>query len=440
MKLLPALVFSFAATASAAPAFAWNEHAVYTPAAGSQSGVIAIALTEWMTAFYIVFEVQDTTTATHTLYLQRWNGSTFWAAPVVLDSHVGQWVYNPSIIARTGHVTVSAHVRNGVCATIVTGLREYDYDTATGVVDKTRTIDSAAACEEVGHSHIVYSPDDTTYHVCWTRKTGPLATGDEVLCATRTTTAAAWSAAVNLNGAGGAPNDQDHATVAVKSGTNNTRRVAFHDQTANVVTDDNEARLLMDKPGGTTVEYRVPSAAPLPQLGWQDRPFVALSLDNKVHVAWEGGLNGAETIKYERCLHDTPTGCSTAADWEFNNVAVSDPTATYARYPHLRITALRTWLSFEQLIGARREVMVAHRCLSAAYNAAWTLDDPWTGTDDEYTEEYGTPHIAARTVITLDPQTLLVIATVWVGTVSLRENTTTGYYDAMLYEMIEPPC
>ena len=91
MKLLPALVFSFAATASAAPAFAWNEHAVYTPAAGSQSGVIAIALTEWMTAFYIVFEVQDTTTATHTLYLQRWNGSTFWAAPVVLDSHVGQW-------------------------------------------------------------------------------------------------------------------------------------------------------------------------------------------------------------------------------------------------------------------------------------------------------------------------------------------------------------
>ena len=43
-------------------------------------------------------------------------------------------------------------------------------------------------------------------------------------------------------------------------------------------------------------------------------------------------------------------------------------------------------------------------------------------------------------MITLDPQTLLVIATVWVGTVSLRENTTTGYYDAMLYEMIEPPC
>ena len=91
-------------------------------------------------------------------------------------------------------------------AGIVTGLREYDYDVNTQLVDSTRTIDGAAACQEVGHSHIVYSPDDATYHVCWTRKTGPAGTGDEVLCATRATAAAAWSAEVNLNGAGGAAN------------------------------------------------------------------------------------------------------------------------------------------------------------------------------------------------------------------------------------------
>jgi hypothetical protein len=214
----------------------------------------------------------------------------------------------------------------------------------------------------------------------------------------------------------------------------------FHDQTANTGSDDNEARLFMDQPSGATIEYRVPNGAPLPQPGWQDRPFVALSSDNKIHVAWEGGVMNGEVIKYERCVNDTPLGCDNVAEWEFNNVGISDPAATRARYPHLAITSRRTWISFEQLIAGRREVMVAHRCLSAAFNAAWTLDDPYKGLNDEYTEEYGTRHIAARTGIQLNPPPAPPTPIVVVGTVSLRFNTATGYYDGMLYEMTEQGC
>lgn len=436
---LTSLAAVLAVLVTAAPAQAWTEHVVYSPTAGSASGVISIALADLSNAFYVVFEVQDTTSATHSLYLQKWSGGVFWAAPVLLDSHVGQWIYNPSITARPGHVTVSAHQRNGACAGIVEGLREYDYDTATGLVDSSRSIDAAAACQTVGHSHIVFSPGDSLYHVCWTRKTGTGAggTGDEVMCSSRAAGSIAWAAATNLNGVAGLANDQDHATVAVKQATNNTRRTAFHDATTAANNDAHEAQVFMDKPGGTTVGYRVPDGTASPQPGWQDRPFIALSSDDKLHVAWEDGPNGSEVVKYVRCVNSTPDGCDSDPEWEFNNVGISDPAATRARYPHLSISALRTWISYEQVIAGRNEIRVLHRCLSAPNGQAWTLTDPWSGTDDEYTEEYGTPHMDTRSIIILGLNPTVVVTA---GTVSLRLNATTGYYDGVLYEMTEPAC
>ena len=121
----------------------------------------------------------------------------------------------------------------------------------------------------------------------------------------------------------------------------------------------------------------------------------------------------------------------------FARMHAFDPTATRARYPHLSISALRTWISYEQEIAGRNEVRVLHRCLSAPYTQAWTLTDPWAGTDNEYTEEYGTPHMDTRSALLVGlPPTVVVTA----GTVSLRYNAVTGYYDGVLYEMPEPAC
>lgn len=426
----------------------WAEHVIYSP--GTDEDVKSVALAPLSAPntsfavgpvpiavedFYVVFEVEDTGAQTHKLYLQKWNGTAFWADPVELDSSpIDTLLYNPSITTRAGHVTISAHYDASGCI----GLREYDYVTATGTIDDTREIDNGneipgpgGNCEDAGHSHIVWSAAGSTYHVCWTRKQGP-AGGDEVYCSKRVETAIGWDAPGNICGFCSLENNQDHSTIAINS--SGDRRVGYHDQTTNVGIDANEAMLAMYEPAGSKVTYRLPQGVPSPQPGWQDRPFIALDGDGKMHAAWEAGPNGSEVIKYARCLNSTPSGCDAAAEWEYNNVGISEA-GMRASFPHLMIANRRTWISYEQVSNGTRDVVVLDRCLGVPYTDAWTISDP--GDDrDEYTEEYGTPHIAARAT------GLSRIFASQVGTVTLREirNTIPARYEGILYTRSNPSC
>jgi hypothetical protein len=430
----------------------WAEHVIYSPRTGENVVSVALApLSAPNTSFapvvvnpdpvllgvqdfYVVFEVED---PSHKLYLQKWNGTAFWAHSVELDSGPIGILYNPSITTRAGHVTISAHYDASGCI----GLREYDYDTATGTIDDTREIDNgneipdpAGNCEDVGHSHIVWSAADSTYHVCWTRKEGGGA-GDEVYCSKRVETANSWDAPGNIcGGPCSIPNNQDHSTIAINS--LGSRRLAYHDQTTNVGINDNEAMLALYKPLGSKVTYRLPPGT-APQPGWQDRPFIALDGDGKIHGAWEAGPNGSEVIQYARCVNSTPNGCDAAAEWEFNNVAISEAGAVRARFPHLMIANRRTWISYEQVSNGTNDVVVLYRCLGVPNGDAWTISDPYPADDrDEYTEEYGTPHIAARAT------GVSGIFASQVGTVTLRRipKTIPVRYQGILYTRSDPPC
>jgi hypothetical protein len=424
-----------------ADASAWTEHLIYAPALGTNENVVSVALAPSSDfapivgeAFYVVFEVEDPITQTHKLYLQKWTGSTFWVTPVALDSTAVPLLYNPSITIGPGTVTIAAHYDNAGCV----GLKEYSYNIATGFVDATRVIDDGnqipgANCEDIGHSHIVWSPADSTYHVCWTRKEGA-GTGDEVYCSKRIDTALVWDAPENICGFCNLLNNQDHATIAINASGN--RRVAYHDDIGGGGNNPHEATLAMYKPLGNKVTYHVPNGAAAPQPGWQDRPFIALDSTGKMHVAWEDGPTGNEVIKYVRCLYSTPGGCNANAEWEFNNVAISQAAAVRARYPHLMITFERTWISYEQELGnGTNDVVVLHRCLNVPNNQAWTISDPYPADNrNEFTEEYGTPHIASRStgVAALYPTE--------VGTVTLRQDPFTGLYEGILYTRSEPSC
>jgi hypothetical protein len=435
------LVLLLAAVGLAAEASAqnpWIEHVI--PAVGVNDNVLAVAVTRsseysWLSghSFYVAYEVDDTVAQTHVLYLQKWDGSAFWAAPVELFSSPVPILNNPSIAASPGHVTVVGHEQIAGCQ----ALKEFDYDVATGTVSATRVIDdgdevAGGGCEEVGHSHIVWSPGDSTYHVCWTRKEGGVA-GDEVYCAKRAATAAAWGAPESVATNGGT---QDHVTLALTSAAK--RRVAFHDDSSGFGTDADDARVRMYRSASwfDYDTYRVPDGTAVPQPGRQERPFVALDGGDKMHVAWEDGLSGSQVIKYVRCVNLGADGCDEDAEWEFNNVAISEAGVLSAHYPHLAVSAARTWISYQQALpSGLNDVAVLHRCLSAPNSRAWTLSDPYPAEDrDEFTEEYGTPHIATRSRGTAS------LLPVEVGTVTMREVLGTGRYEAVLYTRTEPVC
>ncbi|ETX02822.1 MAG: hypothetical protein ETSY1_02230 [Candidatus Entotheonella factor] len=422
----------------------WSEHVIYSPVAATDN-VVTVSLTALpqdtalqREPFYVAYEVDNG--STRSLYIKAWTGSPPFTPAVLIDSGL-DGIYNPSITARLGHVTIAAHYQVPTCASGVLGLKEYDYDVKTGVIDSLRVIDAGAGCISVGHSHIVWSPGDSTYHVCWTRKVGGI-TGDEVLCARRAATDSAWGYYVNISN--NAANDQDHATIAIKPSGNYTRRIAYHDATTNSSDDTHEAILAMFKPSDARVDYLVPNGSASPQSGWQDRPFIVVDADRKMHVVWEDGPLNDEVIKYVRCVNGTPGGCDQGQEWEFNNVAISEPGIDWARSPHMAIRYDRAWISYEQRLlnaAVNKEVMVLHRCKTAALNQAWARSDPYPADDrNEFTEEYGTPHIAVRAGVTSNgPHE--------VGTVALREipGTTqlgTGFsqYEAILYTALEPSC
>jgi hypothetical protein len=421
-------------------AHAWTEYVIYSPALGSGENVVSVALapsTDFSPllgdAYYLAFEVSNG--ATQSLYLQKWYASSFLASPILLNGALNG-LHNPSVTTRPGHVTISAHYPITSCAGVVLGLKEYDYDVVTGTIDASRVIDAGGGtCSSAGHSHIIWSPLESLYHVCWTRKEGGV-TGDEVYCATRAPGAAAWSPAESISL--GATNAQDHATVAINAAGANGRRVAYHDATTGMGNDANEAVLAMFKPAGDRTDFLLPNGTPTPQSGWQDRPFIAVDSTGKMHAAWEDGPNNNEVIKYARCINTTPKGCDTDAEWEFNNVAISEPGINWAHTPHLITTFARTWISYEQaLIGGAvaKDVVVLHRCLSAPFTQAWTLTDPYPADDrNEFTEEYGTPHIASRKLGQLSSTPIEI------GTVTLRQNPVTTLYEGILYTLPEPPC
>lgn len=257
-----------------------------------------------------------------------------------------------------------------------------------------------------------------------------------MFCSQRTAGTAAWDVpADNISAA--AARNQDHATIAINS--NGNGRVAYHDVTG-ATNNDNEAKLIMFKPAGSSITYLLPDGAPSPQPGWQDRPFIALDGAGKMHAAWEDGPTGSEGIKYVRCLYSTPGGCDDDLEWEFNNVTISEAGVVWARTPHLTITSARTWISYEQeLAVGTKEVKVLDRCLSAPFTGAWTLSHPQSDINmgaltNEFTEELGTPHIASRS------RGWAALYPVEVGTVTLRQNATTGLYEGILYTKTEPPC
>lgn len=259
------------------------------------------------------------------------------------------------------------------------GLKEHEYEIDTHLITQ-RTIGYDNVCTSIGHSHIVWSPVDSRYHACWTRKEGGAA-GDEVYCSSRAPTEPVWSAPEAISN--GAPNDQDHATLAIKPFGQSTRRVAYHDATSSFGNDAHEAVVAMYRPGGSRADYRVPDGTASPQPGWQDRPFVAVDGDGKMHVVWEDGPFGNEVVKYVRCVHSTPSGCDEDREWEFNNVAISEPGIDWAQSPHMAIRFDRIWISYEQrLIGGavNRDVVVRHRCTDAPFTRAWTLSDPYPPT------------------------------------------------------------
>jgi hypothetical protein len=268
--------------------------------------------------------------------------------------------------------------------------------------------------------------------VCWTRKEGG-ASGDEVYCSKRAAAAAAWDApeAVVTDG-----RTQDHVTLALTSAAK--RRVAFHDDATGSGSDDDDARVRMYRSAAwfDYDTYRVPDGTAVPQPGRQEHPFVALDGGNKMHVAWEDGLVGSQVIKYVRCVNVSADGCDEDLEWEFNNVAISESGVLSAHFPHLAVSGARTWISYQQaLAGGLNDVAVLHRCLSAPNSRAWTLSDPYPADDlDEFTEEYGTPHIATRT------RGAASLLPVEVGTVTLREVAGTGRYEAVLYTRSEPVC
>jgi hypothetical protein len=439
-RLAHALTLS-AILAVATPAAAWDEQMIYDTAAfANTTSVVSVAVASAMDGVYVTYEVADATAGTHTLYLNRWNGTAWWAAPVVLHSHVGTglWIYNPTIAVRTGHVTVVAHNRNACAGGDVTGLAEYDYDTVTGLVDATRVIDSG--CEEVGHAQLQWAAATSTYHVCWTRKT--VALSDEVLCSTRPAVGG-WAAATNLNGAGLAL-AQDHASLAVRN-TNGSPRYAFHSRVAGGGPDADEAAMQFHGPGGTVTTQTAPSTGALPRARDQQRPFVAVSPDDRIHVAWED-RTGTDSIWYQRCQNATPLGCDADAEWELDPSAISGAGLGYARFPHLHITPNRTWVSFEQEVGGRTEVVAAHRCLTAAPADPWTVEDPNpAGLLDESTEEYGTPHLSSRLVpigFVFQPGIPPIVQIVYGRELALvaRRANAVGGLDAVLYTSLEADC
>jgi hypothetical protein len=415
----------------------WTEHVV--PAVGPDDDVLSVAITQsaeydalFGHDFYITYEVRDAVALTHVLYLQKWNGS-FWAAPVALGDSLVPILSNPSIAASPGHVTVVGHeeMANGCLA-----LKEYDYEIDTGTVDATRILDDgdtdpAIGCEDTGHSHIVWSPSDSTYHACWTRKEGGAA-GDGVFCSKRGVSPLVWDAPT---GVAASDRAQDHVTLAVNSLGN--RRVAYHDDTA-LGNSAQEVKLRMFR-SGAWYDYNtfaLPQGA-APQPGMQQRPFVALESSGKMHVTWEDGPVLNRVVKYARCLNGTPNGCDTGAEWEFNNVAISEAAALHAHFPHLVISSARTWISYQQaLANGVNDVAVLHRCVNAAFNGAWTISDPYPPDDlDEYTEEYGTPHIATRLL-----GNIFIVPPTQIGTVTLRQVPSTARYEAVLYTRSEPVC
>lgn len=415
----------------------WTEYAV--PAVGPDDDVLSVAIIQsadydplYGHDFYVTYEVQDTVAQTHVLYLQKWNGS-FWAAPVALGASLVPILSNPSIAASPGHVTVVGHEEQ---ADGCLALKEYDYDIATGDVNATRILDDGETfadmdCEDTGHSHIVWSPSDSTYHACWTRKEGGSA-GDGVFCSKRAVSALAWDAPT---GVAASVRAQDHVTLAINSLGN--RRVAYHDITG-VGNDFHEVKLRMFRSSGP-FDYNtfVLPQGGAPQLGTQQRPFVALESSGKMHAAWEDGPLFNRVVKYARCLNSTPNGCDTGAEWEFNNVAISQAGVLHAHFPHLAISSDRTWISYQQaLVSGVNDVAVLHRCVSAPFNGAWTISDPYPADDlDEYTEEYGTPHIATRLVGSLS-----IVPATEIGTVTLRQVPSTARYEALLYVRSEPVC
>jgi hypothetical protein len=214
------------------------------------------------------------------------------------------------------------------------------------------------------------------------------------------------------------------------------RRIAYHDATTGIGDDAHDARLTMFRSGASWDynTYRVPDGTAVPQPGKQERPFLALDGADKMHVAWEDGPTGSQVIKYARCLNSTPNGCNADLEWEFNNVAISQA-AVSAHFPHLAFGYARSWISYQQeLATGLNEVVVLHRCLSAPNSSAWTASDPYPADDrDEFTEEYGTPHIATRSLGLIDTP-------LEVGTVTLREILGTGRYAGVLYTRSEPIC
>jgi hypothetical protein len=439
---LAALIVATLAAANAYATNPWAEHPI--PLLGPDDDVLSVAITtgfeyDQLTGhpFYVTYEVQDAVAQTHVLYLQRWDGS-FWASPVELGENLVPVLSNPSIAASPGHVTVVAHEKVGLNG--CTSLKEFDYDVATGDVNATRILDDGdetpgGTCEDTGHAHIVWSSVDSTYHTCWTRKEGGAA-GDGVFCSKRATGALAWSAA---EGVGTADRAQDHVTLAVGPTLGN-RRVAYHDATTGINNDAHEVKLKMFRSGAwyDYDTFLVPDGTAVPQPGKQQRPFVALSSDGKMHVTWEDApAVGGQVVKYVRCLNATANGCDADAEWEFNNVALSEIGILSAHFPHLAISAARTWISFEQWPGGGlKDVVVVNRCLSAPFTGAWTTEDPYPDDDlDEYTEEYGTPHIATRSL-----GNLYLAPAIQVGTVTLREVVNTARHEGVLYTRAEPPC
>jgi hypothetical protein len=184
--------------------------------------------------------------------------------------------------------------------------------------------------------------------------------------------------------------------------------------------------------------FLLPDGPVSPQPGKQQRPFVALAGDGKMHVTFEDDpAIGSQVVKYVRCVNSTANGCDEDAEWEFNNVALSETGILSAHFPHLAISSARTWISFEQWLGGGlKDISVVHRCLSAPFTQPWTTSDPYP--DDilnEYTEEYGTPHIATRTL-----GNLFAVPGTQVGTVTLRAIPTTTRHQGMLYTRSEPAC
>jgi hypothetical protein len=269
--------------------------------------------------------------------------------------------------------------------------------------------------------------------VCWTRKEGG-ANGDETYCSHRAANAIGWSAPEDIGGGSGA---QDHATLALSSAAK--RRIVYHDSTTGLGANAHEIRLRTYRSGAwwDYTSYLLPDELPVPQLGRQDRPFVALDSAGKIHVAWEDGPLGGQVIKYTRCVNATANGCDQDAEWEFNNVGISDAGALNAHFPHMAISSERTWVSYQQALpSGLDEVVLLHRCLGTPNGEAWLVSDPYPADDlDESTEEYGTPHVATRTL------GFNALIPTQVGVVTRREVTAgAGRYEAVLYTSTEPAC